>query len=250
MNFCANNGIHAVQLPEAAQHTPAPGLSAILTPLRELIAARLLRTILAPIILPLWNYLKRVECRFARLAILHAAGKLPTPRPGAGRARSAQRSPRLPFPAAKAWLLKALKHEAAYVRLRLEAFLAQPDTAAFLAACPRAAGTLRTLFHMLGLQGMPCTRDPRPPGPLAIRRKTSRARPTAARPSTTTVLAAPCLPAPEPPPEPLRIDAIPLGSGLSPRLLREMCPRAAALWPFHPDTIRKKSAERRGGSLS
>ncbi len=67
--------IHAVQLPEAALTTVAPALGPVLQRLRALIADRFLRTAYAPLILPLWKYLRRVELRFAKLAIRHAAGE-------------------------------------------------------------------------------------------------------------------------------------------------------------------------------
>lgn len=209
--------IHAATLPAAAQSTVTPALSIVLARLRALIADRLVRTAFAPLILPLCQYLKRVELRFARHAIRHAAGTFglpaPAPRPRRPAARPAPRAASPPFPRARAWFLAALKHEAAYIRLRLEAFLAEPETAALLGACPRAAGTLRYVFLMLGMP------DPRPRG--------SRPRPQ------------PIPPAPSPAPAPL---AIGRASAPRPAMAAEPCPRAAALWPFHPDRIRSGSA--------
>ena len=204
--------IHAVPLPEAAQTTVTPALSAVLTRLRALIADRLYRTAFLPLILPLWSYLKRVERRFARLAIRHAAGVSGTPRPAKPRpprpreAGAPARAAPLPFPRKPAWFLACLKHEAAYIRTRMEAFLAEPETAALIIACPRAAGTLRYVFLMLGMP------DPRP------RQKRPRPKPAA----------------PPAPPRPRR-DAAPIdprASGLSPRPTPEPCPRAAARWSF------------------
>ena len=208
------NHIHQVTLPEAAQTTPAPALSAVMAELRKLIADRLLRTIFAPLIVPLWNYLKRVDLRFASLAIRHAAGEFETTNPNP-RKRTPRTTPSAPpqqFPRTPAWLLAALKHEAAYIRIRLEAFLAQPETKALIADCPRSAGTLRYVFFMLGMQ------DPRPRKPRPKPQPKSKPRIQ-----------------PDPPP----LDYPPLAR---PRTMAEMCPRAAARWPFHPDTLRAKRA--------
>ncbi len=216
--------IHAVQLPEAALTTVAPALGPVLQRLRALIADRLLRTAYAPLILPLWKYLRRVELRFAKLAIRHAAGEFPAPaptEPRAPRPRTPRTGPQAaphPFPRRYGWFLKLLKHEAAYVHHALKAFLAEPETAALIAACPRAAGTLSYVFRMLALPD-PRPRKPRPPRP---------APKPAPAPAPRRVAS------PEPP-EPER-------ARLFPRPPQEMCPRAAARWPLHPHLIRAKPA--------
>lgn len=183
-------------------------LMEILTPLRALIAAGLLRTRFAPIIVPLWNHLKRIEHRFTRLATLFAAGHLPAPRIGRAHGRPTSHQ----FPTDTPWLIEILKHHAAYFRTRLERFLAEPETVAFLAASPTAAGLFTPVCRILAITppSRPRRRKPAP----------APSRPATPPPAPQPVLAATRA---EPPPEPSRF---------SPRQPPELCPRLLTRWPF------------------
>jgi hypothetical protein len=140
-------------------------LALILAPLAALVAARF--RLLGPITVPLWTRLTRASRRLARLMVRLESGK---PRPHRPGRRGGPRPPRLPN--GHAWLVRALRHEAAAYALQLDALLAEPATQDLLAAAPTAARTLRPICRMLGLD------------PPALR------RPPAA------------IPAPEPEPEP------------------------------------------------
>ena len=149
---------------------PIPGalavaarLALILAGLAALIARAFLRNPRrVSLILPLWNRLTRAAARFTRLATRLEAGQ--TPRP----ARPGTHSGPAPvnLPTAHGWLVADLRHEAVAYSNYLEAFLADPQTAALLAASPAAARILRPLRHMLGLPAdRPKARPPAPPVP-------------------------------------------------------------------------------------
>jgi hypothetical protein len=142
-------------------------LAVILLALAALVARRFLRVPgLAARTVPLCKRLARARLRLARIMDRLAAGA----------ARPA------PLPRGRAWLVRALGHEAAALAGQLDALLAAPEAAQLLAAARAAGHVLRPICHMLGLR------------PAALPRP-------AARPSRPRPEARPA-PAPEPhPPE-------------------------------------------------
>lgn len=137
------------------------GVGVILTGLIAVIARGLLRNPLrVAIVLPLCTYLTRAGRRFNRAMERLATG---TPFPAA-RAGSHRGGPApAPLPSRHGWLLADLRHEAGHFHQRLATFLAQPDCAALLAACPQAARILRPICHILGLPPGALPQRPRPP---------------------------------------------------------------------------------------
>ncbi len=123
-------------------------LGLILAALTALIAQRFLRDPrLAALIVPLWTRLTHTTRRFERLMARLAAGTLPRPRnSGSGGHRSAAA-----LPAGRGWLVAALGHEAAACATQLEALLAEPAAAAFLAAVPAARRIIRPLARLLAI---------------------------------------------------------------------------------------------------
>ncbi len=147
----------------------AARLTGILTGLATIIAYDFLRNPRrVGLIITLWSRLHRAARRFERLAARLAAGK-PEPKPRAHRPRPkpAAPSPRsmrnAPLPRGHGWIVAELKHRAALYRLYLETLLAEPDTAALLAASPAAARILRPFCRMLGLPPIPES----PPEPVS-----------------------------------------------------------------------------------
>ena len=175
----------------------APGvarrLGVILAALAALVARALLRhPIRAALTVPLWTRLTRAARRFDRLMARLAAG---TP---SRRARSGRSGPRAALPSGHAWLVVALRHEAAAFASQLDHLLAEPATAALLAASPQAASILRPICRMLGLR--PAALPPKP--------HRERVAPAATLPVTPAVAPAVTLAAPTPPPRllaPLRV---------------------------------------------
>ncbi len=107
------------------------------------------------VILPLWARLTRAARRFERLMARLTEGKTPRPsRPGHSG------PPPTPLPTAHGWLVVALRHEAAAYACQLEAFLAEPQTAALIAHSPQAGRILRPLCRMLGLPQGAATHQP------------------------------------------------------------------------------------------
>ena len=114
-----------------------------------------------PIILLVYKRIWHATRRFSTLANALAAGQ-PTHVQRTRPKRENKPRPKTPhIPQGKGWLLKDLKHEAAYFRLRLEAFLDDPAVAEIFANTPRAARILRPLCHMLALDP-PCLPPPKP----------------------------------------------------------------------------------------
>jgi hypothetical protein len=141
--------------------TLAPRLGAILRDLAALVARRLLRLPLyAVLAIPLWQQISRATLRLESLLARLAAGPLPPSRP---RARRHPGSPRRKssFPAARAWLISALGHEAAACASQLQALLAEPAAAALLAT-PAGSRALAPIRRMLGLTP-PRSRPSAPP---------------------------------------------------------------------------------------
>jgi hypothetical protein len=186
-------------------------LAAIMAGLAALVARALLRHPAHVVhIVPLWGYLGRTARRFQRLMDRLAAGSL---RPRAPRpARRSAASPRSPrgFPVTRAWLLAALRHEAAAYGAQLTTLLEEPGSRALIAAVPQAARLLRPVCHMLGFMPAPLRLPPR---------RRSRPRAQAAAPPTRAR------------PLPPARDADP--PALLPRPPRPLCPRLLLRWPFN-----------------
>jgi hypothetical protein len=158
--------------PELRAAAPAVGtsLGALIAGLIALIARAFLRNPRrVAIILPLCTRLNRAGQRFNRVMARLAAGT--RVRPSRARDRRGG-APPAPLPTQCGWLLADLRHEAAYFHHRLDALLAEPETAAILAACPQAARILRPICRMLGLR--PAALPPLPRRPRKPRRKPRR----------------------------------------------------------------------------
>lgn len=181
----------------------APGLARqvgiILHALGALIARGLLRDPLrVGHINALWSYINRTVIRFERVMARLAAGSLRPAAPRPGRASSGSSPVRLPT--ARAWLVIALRHDAAGHASQLRHVLDRPETAALLAAAPQAVRLLRPLCHLLGLDH-PLLKPPPRPAPAPRPRR----------------------PAPSPaPPEP----------DPAPALRLPDCPRLRLRWPW------------------
>ena len=114
---------------------------------------------IAPLVLVLWPYLRRLQTRFDGLIARLRAGELaPSPprqrtKPdGETGARPSDRPPQLPR--RFAWLLD-LVPEAAQLGTHVRLVLADPETAALLQATPQAGRLLRPLCRMMGIRPEP-----------------------------------------------------------------------------------------------
>ena len=116
--------------------------------------------------------------RIERMLVRFRAGRLPVaPREVTARGRPARRTAVVRLPRQFGWLLVAGKHQAAYVRLQLEAVLAMPDMGELLATSPQARQILRPVCRSLAIAlpwtvvppRSPTPRKPRPkPEPFRI----------------------------------------------------------------------------------
>ena len=207
-------------------------LVAILASLSALIARALLRHPAHSVhIVPLWNYISRVSRRFEALTSRLAAGQLRPRTPRPNREPGKPPAPR-GFPTTRAWLLTALRHEAAVYGHQLAHLLEQPEARAFLQSASQAARLLRPLCLMLGIVPEPLrpprrprtrhkpeapphpNRIPPPPGVSAAQ----RSQPQADKPGT---------PAPWFSARPAARQAAP------PPRMPELCPRLRYRWPFN-----------------
>ena len=183
-------------------------LSAILAALAALVARAFLKhPVHVAHINPLWAYINRTARRFTRALDSLAAGTLRAGAPRPGR----QPHPRKPmgFPSQHAWLLAALRHEAAVFGNQLTRLLEQPEARALLAAAPQAVRLLRPLCHILGVTPAPLARPAKPKPPPAPSPPASRAQPRA----TPTHSHAPSILGPRPP--------------------QPLCPRLLDRWPWN-----------------
>lgn len=170
----------------------APGiaqrLAVILLALAALVASGFLKDPRrVGLITPLWTRITRAARRFARAMAHLAAGTAPRPsRPGRG---SAGGKPPAPLPSGRAWLVVALRHNAANFASQLNHLLSEPQAAALVAASPQAARILRPLCHILGITPacvplLPRRRArPKPPAPTPSRPAQAPSRPEPAAPT-------------------------------------------------------------------
>jgi hypothetical protein len=223
----------------AAAPALAEAMRYVCTGLATLIARAFLRDPRhVVIIVPLWTRLTRAARRFDRLMARIAAGtEQPRPRPATSRQGAHGTAP-VRFPARRAWLLAALKHEAAHYTQWLERRLSDPVTAELIASVPQAQSILRPLCHMLGVRHASLGVD-------------HRRKPSSPRPGKGRAIAPPALPSPLPrlregqgegrtaarahPVSPERDDA----PAFSPRPAPELCPRLLTRWPFAPLPTRR-----------
>lgn len=121
---------------------------------------------IAPLVLVLWSYLRRLARRFERLLARIDSGRA-APRPSPSRPERADTRPKSRLPAAFAWLCW-MAPEAAALGTQLQALLAEPELAARLAAVPQAGRLLRQLLHMLGqpAENLPAAPPRSPPRSL------------------------------------------------------------------------------------
>jgi hypothetical protein len=183
----------------------AARLAVILANLAALVARAFLRHPVHMVhIVPLWNYINRTARRFTRVCSRLEAGQL-RPRALRPARKGGARKPR-GFPTTRAWLLAALRHEAAGYGVQIQHLLEQPESAALLAAAPQAARVLRPLCTMLGIVPATLALPPRPKPPPARR--------VPPRPGT-------------------RFTGQLEPSALGPRPPRPLCPRLLHRWPFN-----------------
>jgi hypothetical protein len=141
---------------------------------------------LAPLILPLCGRINRAARRFAAvMALLARHGALRRGEASdrgalAPRKRTRPFAPRTrcPIPTTPAWLIAALRHEAAAYASQLAHLLAEPGISELLDAAPAAKRLLRPLCRMLGL---PDTSDTPPAGGVASKATRRQARSFACR---------------------------------------------------------------------
>ena len=170
--------------------TPAERFAAIIELLCRSVAAQIAGgrpngprglPLAGPLIVVIWNRLRRIGDRFARLAARIGAGQLrrrPAPRPNlapsAAPAPSAPSAPQAPpaprpkrpnppppLPRGFRWLLR-LVPETTHGRAQLYHLLADPEMAALIAASPEMGRILRPLCRSLGIRPLPILLPPRP----------------------------------------------------------------------------------------
>jgi hypothetical protein len=150
----------------------APGFAGrftmIVAGLAALIARAFLRNPrLVPLIIPLCARLNRTARRVAALMSLlarHGAYRRRGEASGRGFSLEKPRERTCPIPTTPAWLIAALRHEAAAYASQLSHLLAEPGISELLDAAPAAKRLLRPLCRMLGI---PDTPDTPPAGGVA-----------------------------------------------------------------------------------
>ena len=110
----------------------------------------------------------RMLRRLDQLAGHWQAGTLPMPRPRAATPRP-NRKPQPRLPSGRHWLVRALQPTAQFIP-HIEAFLARPDTRAFVEGVPQAGRILRPLCRGYGIAPPPWLALPEPtPRPPRVR---------------------------------------------------------------------------------
>jgi len=125
---------------------------------------------MGPLIILIWQRLRRIAARFASLNARVRAGTLRAPRHRTAAPRKPRSRNRLPENFA--WLVR-LVPEAANYGGQLQQLLSDPEMQALLAAAPEAGRILRPLCRMLAAQPTPALLPPPP-----ARRAPPVARPT------------------------------------------------------------------------
>lgn len=111
-----------------------------------------------PLIILIFDHLRRLARRFAALAARAQIGTLPAIR--RRRARSATRPAassraRSPLPSGFAWLGKLMPETQAYGMQLQQLVLNDPEVAALIAACPQAGRILRSILWMTAIRPVP-----------------------------------------------------------------------------------------------
>lgn len=121
-----------------------------------------------PLIILIFNHLRRLGRQFAVLAARVEAGTLPAPRRRAVVQRAGvPRAPRL-LPRGFAWLGALMPDTRVYGHQLQHLVTTDPEMAALLAACPQAARIVRSIFWMTCIRPVPaCVRASRPKAALA-----------------------------------------------------------------------------------
>ncbi len=117
-----------------------------------------------PMLILIFGRLRRLAARFASLAARVEAGMIQAgpPRPGRAAASANQRAGRKArLPQSFAWLIRLVPGTAAYAG-QVQTLLADPQTAALVAAAPAAGRILRPLCRMLAVPLPDYLRLPRP----------------------------------------------------------------------------------------
>ncbi len=137
----------------AVSFTPlAEWLTLIVGGLKQVMWRHLGDPAVGPLISLLWNRLSRLTRRFdALVARLDAGRPAATYRKRTRPARAAPDPGALRLPRERFWLIRLLPHQAAAYGSQLQALLADPQTAALLAAAPEAGRILRPLCRLLGV---------------------------------------------------------------------------------------------------
>ena len=131
----------------------AEWLTLVVGGLKEVMRVRMGDAVKGPLIALLWNRLSRLTRRFdALVARLEAGQPAATYRKRTRPARAPPDPGVLRLPRDHWWLFRLLPREAAAAhRGRLEVLLADPQTAALLAAAPEAGRILRPLCRLLAI---------------------------------------------------------------------------------------------------
>ena len=167
------NIIHAPWPPEPPPPLDLPGrLEQVLDNLIKAAAAHASRNwVMAPLVMLLGPYLRRVLRRFASLSARLRAGPIVTrparPRPAKTAEHEMESVRKARLPGSFGWLLRMLRHEAAGVGLQLRHMLTNdPEMVALMAAAPGQAGRIfRPLCRMLGMEpGIDLPASIYPPG--------------------------------------------------------------------------------------
>ena len=154
----------------------AEWLTLVVGGLKEVMRVRMGDAVKGPLIALLWNRLSRLTRRFDALVARLQAGQPAAVYPKRTRPARAPPEPGvLRLPRDHWWLFRLLPREAAAAhRGRLEALLADPQTAALLAAAPEAGRILRPLCRLLaihpeGALALPSAAGKPPPRPRFVK---------------------------------------------------------------------------------
>ncbi len=131
----------------------AEWLTLVVGGLKKVLWVRMGDPAVAPLIALLWNRLSRLTRRFDALVARLDAGQPAAPRRQRSTrpARAAPEPGTLRLPRERFWLIRLLPHQAAAYGSQLQALLADPRTAALLAAAPEAGRILRPLCRLLAI---------------------------------------------------------------------------------------------------